>query len=51
MIYFALEPKADFLIHIRKLNSNSQDQEVVSHYIFKENVNLLILVFMCISLT
>ena len=25
---------------IRKLNSNSKDQEVVSHYIFKESVNL-----------
>ena len=25
---------------IRKLNSNSKHQEVVSHYIFKESVNL-----------
>ena len=33
--------------HISKLNSNSQHQEVVSHYIFKESVNLQ----MCISLT
>ena len=40
-----------FLGHIRKLNSNSQHQEVVIHYIFKENLNLHILVFECISLT
>ena len=31
--------------------SNSQHQEVVSHYIFKESVNLQMFVLMCISLT
>ena len=40
-----------FLRRIRKLNSNSQHQEVVIHYIFKESVNLQSLVFKCISLT
>ena len=34
-----------FLRRIRKLNSNSQHQEVVIHYIFKESVNLQSLVF------
>ena len=38
-----------FLRHIRKLNSNYQHQEVVIHYIFKESVNLHILVILCIS--
>ena len=42
-----------FLRYIRKLNSNSQHQEVVTciHYIYKESVNLLCLVFKYISLT
>ena len=40
-----------FLRRIRKLNSNSQHQEVVIHFIFKESVNLQSLVFKCISLT
>ena len=39
-----------FLRRIRKPNSNSQHQEVVIHYIFKEDVNLQSLVFKCISL-
>ena len=39
------------LWRIRKLSSNSQHQEVVIHYIFKESVNLQSLVFKCISLT
>ena len=30
---------------IRKLNSNSKHQEVVSHYIFKESVNLHVLCY------
>ena len=34
-----------FLSHIRKLNSNSQHQEVVIHNIFKESVNFKSLVF------
>ena len=34
-----------------QLNSNSQLQEVVIHYIFKESVNLHILVFKYISFT
>ena len=29
-----------FKRHFSKLNSNSQHQEVVSHYIFKESLNL-----------
>ena len=40
-----------FLKRIRKLNSNSQNQEVLIHYIFKESVILQSLVFKCISLT
>ena len=40
-----------FLRHIRKLISNSQHQEAVIHYIFKESVNLQSLVFKRISLT
>ena len=40
-----------FLRRIRKLNSNSQHQEVVIHYLFKESMNLQSLVFKCISLT
>ena len=39
------------LRHIRKLISNSQHQEAVIHYIFKESVNLQSLVFKRISLT
>ena len=37
-----------FIRRIRKLNSNSQQQKVVIHYIFKESVNLKSLVFKCI---
>ena len=52
---FCLETKSRgvclFLKCIRNINSNSQHQEVVIHYIFKENVNLQSLVFKCISLT
>ena len=40
-----------FLWCIRKLNSNSQQQEVAIHYIFKESMNLQSPVFKCISLT
>ena len=40
-----------FLRRIRKLNSNSQHQEVVIHYILNESINLQSLVFKCISLT
>ena len=40
-----------FLRRNRKLNSNSQHQEVVDHYIFKESVNLQSRVLKCISLT
>ena len=41
------------LRHINKLhvNSSSQHQEFVIHYIFKESVNFQSLVFKCISLT
>ena len=39
------------LRRICKLNTNSQHQEVVIHYIIKESVNLQSLVFKCISLT
>ena len=45
---FALEARALLVEHIQKLNSDSQDQEYVSHYI-KKNMHLHISVFMCIS--
>ena len=38
-----------FLRRISKQNSNSQHQEAVIHYIFKESVNIQSLVFNCIS--
>ena len=38
------------LRRFHKLNSNSQYQEVVIHYIFKESVNLQSFVYKCISL-
>ena len=38
------------LRRIRKLNSNSQHQEFVIHYIIKESVNLQSIVFKCICL-
>ena len=40
-----------FLRRNRKLNSNSQHQEVVIQYIFKESMNLQSIVLKCISFT
>ena len=46
-----LEPKAGFIKTYSQTNFYSQYQEVVSHYILKESVNLQIHVFMCIYFT
>ena len=51
LICFGAKSMGMFFFKITILNSNSQHQEVVSHYIFKESVNLQIFVLMCISLT
>ena len=55
LTYFALEPSAGVFVCFKAYSQtkvlNSQHQEVVIHYIFKESVNLQSLVFKCISLT
>ena len=51
VITICFEVKSRAVLFISRQNSNSQHHEVVSHYIFKDSLNLQIIVFICISLT